>query len=533
MKSKADVSSECGACAWHRPSINHVVVLACSAMLTACGGSGDAPAPGVTVAATGSTKTPEPTPSPAPSPTPTPAAPSRAPIGVSAAPVVYYGTERIWANLAYRASEWMTVAGGSNAQGNPNVSGRLFLMAPNAVLNGQSARITCTWQGGGKIYISGVNASYGDHTASATWVPAGPPGKHGGIWIDLSSSDGTFRDLDCREPGVVSNGRLDQRYVDDMKIYSVVRFLDWSKANSNLPITWATRSLPNQQIADTWTGDQPLEDQIEIANAMGADAWFTIPWNADDEYVRRMGELIRDTLKGKAYFETGNEVWNWMFPVTTQALNEGMAKNFDPNKWYNVMYRYAEKTVEQNKILTDVFKAQSNRLVRVASFQSGNTFGIDQFMTFRDTAQWIDGIADAPYFGVDGLNTDTLNTETQAQLFERLETARLLTIKHTTSVANAAKRYGKLSMIYEGGQSTISSNVNVAANEEMQRSPLMEAAYARYLADLRQVHTGPIMLYNSTGPTSRFGSWGQHEFTGQSNASAPKRRAIIAANAAR
>jgi hypothetical protein len=456
---------------------------------------------------------------------------SRAPIGVNAVPVTYYGTERIWANLAYRASEWMTVAGGTNAYGNPNVSGRIFLMAPNAVLHGQSARITCTWRGGGRIYIAGADASYGDHTASSTWVPAGPPGKHGGIWIDLSGSDGSFRDLDCREPGVVANGRLDQRYVDDMKIYRVVRFLDWSNANNNLPITWATRSTPNRQIANTWTGDQPIEDQIEIANAIGADAWFTIPWNADGEYVRRMGELIRDTMKGKAYFETSNEVWNWLFPVTTQALNEGLARNLSPNRWDNVMLRYAEKTIEQNKILTDVFKAQPNRLVRVASFQSGNTPGIDLFMGFRDAAQWIDGIADAPYFGVEGLNGDNPVHESQAQLFDKLEVARIATVRNTTGVAAAAKRYGKLSMTYEGGQGTISSDLNAAVNEQMQRSPLMEAAYNRYLADLRKVHTGPIMLYNSTGPTSRYGSWGQQEYTGQPLAFAPKRRAIINANA--
>ena len=78
--------------------------------------------------------------------------------------------------------------------------------------------------------------------------------------------------------------------------------------------------------------DQPIEDQIEIANAAGADAWFTIPWNADPAYVRGMATLIRDTLKGKAYFETGNEVWNWAFPVTTQALNEGIERNLSPEQ---------------------------------------------------------------------------------------------------------------------------------------------------------------------------------------------------------
>jgi hypothetical protein len=448
-------------------------------------------------------------------------------IGVSAVPQTYYGTERIWANLAYRSSEWQNAVGGFNSQNNPNTSGRLFLTAPNGVYLGQATKITCTWNGTGRAYIGGMSqTTYGDHFATVVWEPQGPAGKHGSVWFDLANSDGTFRDLDCREAGVVANGRLDQRYVDEMKLFSVVRFLDWSNANSNLPSPWASRPLPGQQVGATWTGDQPIEDMIEVANAAGADAWFTIPWNADDAYVRGLATLVRDTLKGKAYFETGNEVWNWMFPVTTQALNEGIAKNLSPNKWDNTMLRYAEKTIEQNTILTDVFRTQPSRLVRVASFQSGNVYGIDMFMGFRDVANWIDAIADAPYFGTEALNTLTPNTETQAQLFARIEQGRLESIQHTTTVANAAKRYGKLSMIYEGGNGTVSSDVNATVNQELQRSPLMEAAYDRYLADLRAVHTGPLMLYNSTGPTSRYGSWGQHEFTGQSAAVAPKRRAI-------
>lgn len=454
-----------------------------------------------------------------------PASTTKPQIGVSASPQSYYGTERIWANLAYRSSEWQNAVGGFNSAGNPNTSGRMYMTAPNAVYLGQPTKITCTWKGKGKVWLGGMaRPTLGNHTASVVWTPAGPPGKHGGVWIDLTESDGTFHDLDCREPGVAANGRLDQRYVDDMNIYSVIRFLDWSNANNNLPITWATRALPGTAYVKD---DQPLEDQIEIANAVGADAWFTVPWNADDDYVRRMATLIRDTLKGKAYFETGNEVWNWMFPVATQALNEGTAKNFDTNKWYNVMFRYAERTVEQNKIITDVFKAQPARLVRVASFQSGNTFGIDQFMTFRDTAKWVDALADAPYFNVSGLDAPTLNTESQATLFARLENSRVETLKNTRNVAASARKYGKLSMIYEGGQGTVSTDVNAAVNEEMQRSPLMEEAYNRYLAELLKIHTGPIMLFNSTGPTTKWGSWGQHEFTGQPLTAAPKRRAII------
>ncbi|MEG3125909.1 hypothetical protein U1738_18520, partial [Sphingomonas sp. GB1N7] len=299
---------------------NWAGTISAALMLASCGGSSTAPADDASVVSSGSSKTPEPQPTPTPTPSP-----SNSQIGVSAVPQIYYGTERIWANLAYRSSEWMNVVGGYNSVGNPNTAGRIYLAAPNAVYSGQSTTITCTWEGAGTAYLGGMSqTTYGDHTATVVWVPHGVPGKHGVLWFDLSQSDGSFRNLDCREAGVVTNGRLDQRYVDDMKIYGVIRFLDWSNANNNLPITWATRALPGTAYV---TADQPLEDQIEIANAAGADAWFTVPWNADDDYVRRMATLIRDTLKGKAYFETGNEVWNWGFKVTTQALNEGLAEN--------------------------------------------------------------------------------------------------------------------------------------------------------------------------------------------------------------
>jgi hypothetical protein len=469
-------------------------------------------------------------PPPAPSlPPVTPPAPaSNVQIGISAVPQIYFGTERIWANLAYRSSEWQAVVGGYNDVGNPITSGQIYLTAPNGVYAGQPTKITCTWQGAGKAYLAAGDWTVGDHVVTGTWVPAGPPGKHGGMWFTLSESDGSFRNLDCREAGVVANGRLDQRYVDDMKLYGVIRFLDWVHANDNLPVTWATRALSGTAYVN---GDQPLEDMIEIANAAGADAWFNIPWNTDDDYVRRSATLIRDTLKGKAYFETGNEVWNWMFGVTTQALNEGMAENLSPdNKWYGVMYRYAEKSTQNAKILTDVFKDQPGRLVRVASFQSGNTFGLDQFMTFRDTAQWIDAIADAPYFGTDVLNTATAYTGSQDDLFAAIEVGRVIMLKNTDNLAAAAKKYGKLSMMYEGGNGTISTDVNSDLNVQAQKDPRMGAAYDRYLAGLKATHDGPLMLYNSTGVTSKYGAWGQHDFTG---AASVKLDAIIRAQGKR
>jgi hypothetical protein len=467
-----------------------------------------------------------PTPAPVPGPRPIPTVVVSTSVGVSANPQVYYGTERVWGNLAYRSSEWQGVVGGFNKWTYPVTAGRFYLTAPNAVYSGQSTKITCTWEGNGKVYLAASDWSLGDHVVTGTWVPAGPPGHHGGMWFDFSESDGTMHNVDCREAGVVMNGRLDQRYVDDMKLYKTIRFMDWSHSNDNKPLTWATRALPGTSYVD---GDQPLEDQIEIANSAGADAWFNIPWNADDDYIRNASKLIHDTLKGKAYFEVGNEVWNWVFGVTTQALNEGIAENLSPdNKYYGVMYRYAEKNIVQGKILADVFSDNPARLVRVAAFQSGNTFGIDQFMTFRDTANYVDALADAPYFGIDDLNSATVNTDSLDTLFAKIETQRQQTVKNSDNVADAAKKYGKLSMIYEGGNGTISTDVNSAINIQIQNDPRMGVEYDRYIADLRVKHTGPIMVYNATGPTSKWGSWGQHDYTG---APSFKRDAIARANA--
>ena len=65
----------------------------------------------------------------------------RGQIGVSAVPASYYGTERIWANLAYRASEWMNVVGPISQYGNPTTAGRIFLQAPNDVFLGKATKV--------------------------------------------------------------------------------------------------------------------------------------------------------------------------------------------------------------------------------------------------------------------------------------------------------------------------------------------------------------------------------------------------------
>ena len=478
---------------------------------------------------------PAPVATPAPAATPVPPAPpavaTKSLIGINAAAGNYFSYQRIWANLAYRGSEWfaMDPADTFRADGYPNRGGRLFLNIPQAVFTGAPTKVTCTWKGAGKIFMDGDRAeqSYGDHVASVVWKRRTPE-IPGGIFLNFSDGNPAdpFRDLDCREEGVVQMGVFDKRYVDDMRPYGVIRYLDWSVANANTPVTWATRSVPN---GAPGSDGVPLEHQIDLANLTGADVWFTMPWNANEAYVRNFATMVRDRLAptSRAYFEAGNEVWNFGFPVAGQALDEGVAEKLSPDRYTNNLLRYAEKTIWLHKILADVFKANPARLVRVLGIQSGNTWALDEMMAFRDNRMSIDAIAFAPYFGHDMLQEPTATTDSLVRRFATLEVSRQGANDQARRVKAAAARYGVRAIVYESGQHIVPSDANSAAAAEMQRSPLMGQAYDRYYADLRSIVGDTILAYSSAGPISRYGAWGIQEYAGQPLSETPKRRAVL------
>src|SRR5690606_20571076 len=132
------------------------------------------------------------------------------------------------------------------------------------------------------------------------------------------------------EPSAPSDQFFDPDYVAYIKRFSVLRFMVWQDMNENKPVTWATRSRMVGKDMVRRNDGVPIEVMIDLANAADADPWFCIPWNADEEYVRKFAELVRDRLVWKpgrkVYVELSNEVWNWMFPVTKQAAQEGLAE---------------------------------------------------------------------------------------------------------------------------------------------------------------------------------------------------------------
>jgi hypothetical protein len=349
------------------------------------------------------------------------------------------------------------------------------------------------------------------------------------LYVSGANTSDPFRNLDCREPTLVANGQFDQRAVDDLKPYGVLRFLDWSSANGNpASVTWNTRSQTARLVQDGTDG-VALEHMIDLANAAGSDAWFTVPYNADETYVRNMAKLVHDRLAAghRAYFELSNEVWNFQFGQANQSLNEGIAANLSSDKYTNNLLRYAEKSVWMHKLLTPAFADNPKRLVRVVSAQNDNPWAANQIMGFRDTAQWVDALATAPYFGHNFFEGANANVTDIFTLFVSLEAQRVDTLAKAKASKAVADRYGKRFVTYEGGQHIIAPAAFSARAAAMQRSPLMYDMYKRFLSDWTSQIGDTMTLYSATGVISQYGSWGIREYAGQPLAETPKRRATL------
>jgi hypothetical protein len=96
---------------------------------------------------------------------------------------------------------------------------------------------------------------------------------------------------------------------------------------------------------------------LALAKAADADPWFTIPWNADADYVTRMAKLVHDRLPAghRAYVELANEPWNYAFPLAHQIQKEGLATGLDSNGFQALLKRYSQKTIATMRIWSTVF----------------------------------------------------------------------------------------------------------------------------------------------------------------------------------
>ena len=332
-----------------------------------------------------------------------------------------------------------------------------------------------------------------------------------------------------------------------------IRFMQWQATNRTDLARWQDRPHVDGPHSDR---GHAVEDMVRLANEIGADAWFTMPHLADDDFVRSFAVYVRDHLDPRLQVrvEWSNEVWNWAYPqahwVLEQARSVWGTEDFAGYK--------VKKAVETALIWRDVFKDSPKRLRTVLAVQTDYPGLSRQFLSGRGwqknepdrfvaPREAFDDLAVTTYFGskwvrgvdgrveiLDALRRDPAGIDTflRDRLLDPGNDDSLYMIRDLIAEHRAMADEAGLGLIlYEGGQhmdmplrlelkgltSTEEELAEIrAAMGAFVRSPEMAELYAEMWDIWAAVGDGPFMQYNDLMRQSRHGSWGLYAHLGDS-----------------
>lgn len=467
-------------------------------------------------------------------------------LGTNVATIQNWDGSRPFMNLIY-GSDWQ-MQGPSGAQDLPaqylDSNGWVkSLPAGYQVLRGlsftaASGDIICRYQGNGTVFVGGnmvSNISYGSGFTKFTLTASYPNTQLTYLKYDVDPTN-YIRNIDCREVSASTTDHFAPEFTTTLNGFKLIRFMKWSSAEGNSgvqsafptpTITWATRNKPGD---GSYVGNDgvPVEEMVALANQMGADAWFSMPWNADDDYITKFATYVRDNLAPgrQVYVETSNEVWNAGYPVYHQAAAEGLAENLDGSmggEFQRAAERYGEKTSHVMQIWSNVFSGQMNRLVRVYAFQTVN-IGYGE-MGLKYAIPYVDAYATAPYWAF-------FDNEYAGQSLDEIMNT-VLPGKISEALTNAAQskalaqKYNLRFVTYEGGQHVVLRN-NPTLLTQIERDSRIGNLYTSYINQWQSQIGDTLTLFALTGPISPYGAWGMTEYNGQPSTQTPKMNAVRA-----
>ncbi len=274
---------------------------------------------------------------------------------------------------------------------------------------------------------------------------------------------------------------------------------------------WAKRVTPQYYSQGTDKG-MALEYMVQLANITAKNAWFNLPHSADDEYVRRYAEYLRDKLDANLtiYLEYSNEIWNESFEQS-QWLSEKGCKDADTfiphtngqdrgvqgcDDFASKVRAAAKRMVEVFEIFDDVFNGQPNRVIKVISGKTDwyeyNNRLWNHFIDpdINPNSVIADAFAIAPYFG----RSQTLETVLQGEGGALMSVNSIIDFAHNdlkTTVNDWLDHYGQwtrsrnlLLLAYEAGSDLTYTAKGYELAEKVElasRHPRMAELYSEYI----------------------------------------------------
>jgi hypothetical protein len=355
-------------------------------------------------------------------------------------------------------------------------------------------------------------------------VPKAVGGNYVVLILTAKQNGARLDYVSCVPSGVSRDVLFNSVFMDEMKPFKVIRLMDWMQANGGPPHTWATRPKPDD-FTQIRTG-MAVEYMVELANQMNVNPWFTLPFDADDEYCRNFAVYVRDHLKPglKAYVELSNEVWNGSFKQANDSIALGKKRYPGIQDYQAGDFYYADRVREVMKIWDDVFVGQTPRLVRVAGGQVGWKERSDALLAHNDLWKSVDAFAIAVYFGGAIQDIEDIGPVRVKKVLDRLPDQATKVIDGIVAQKAVVNKYGLRFISYEGGADVI--GFAPAATNDAQaviHDPRMYDIYTNFLEDWRKRIGGLMVLYNATSATT----YGHKDYTGQPLSETPKMKAVV------
>lgn len=227
----------------------------------------------------------------------------------------------------------------ADADGNP---GRDFQLIFSSTKIG-SGTYKLTFSGrasvspGGAGSVQNVSYDAASNTTKADVVLTDDP--TGNVWLTFTGTHRTnasikgdgVTDIHLWRPGYATDGStlFTTEFVSAIKKFKTIRGMDFVSTNANPQASWAERTKPSF-FGLTGESGQSWELLITLANAANRDVWLNLPVRANDDYIRKLAQLVKYGSDGtnpytipqlkpvyaplksglKVYVEYGNEVWN-------------------------------------------------------------------------------------------------------------------------------------------------------------------------------------------------------------------------------
>jgi len=494
-------------------------------------------------------------------------------LGMNLAAISDWSTEYPFVDVFKTSREWISQADGAGwGQGGPlsltpdgwvaslqpgQFAETLLFSADPASAQSLDEQYTILYEGEGTLGFRNDNVSV--VAQGLGWMVVDITPSQGTVYLQIRETNpgNPLRNIRFLMPGAEPDYQeqpFHHRFLSRTSGFSTLRFMDWMATNRSNLVEWADRPKPSD-ISFAPAADAapvagivgrrgvPVEVMVTLANRLHANAWFTMPHQASDDYVQQFAAYVRDHLDPelKAFVEYSNEIWNGQFSQASYSAAQGAAQNpelWPDNTFGNQVRFYSLRATQIFAIWEQVFGG-TERLVRVLGAQASNPWVGYEIVSYNDAYQHADALAIAPYFSCD----DPGNPDSAAEI-SALTVDELLD-RQAANVAQGGCAYQQIEdnwgvanlfnltlIAYEGGQHLAGwggaennqalTDLFIAAN----RHPRMGQIYLDYLHAWQTLGGGTFVAYNDVGQPGKWGSWGALESITQDPAQAPKFQAL-------